>query len=129
MDTSLAPRQRFPLDHAPDERTALTQFLDIHRIEFHERAWGLTDEHLRQTAAASDLTLGALVKHMALVEHTWFEHRFAGRDEREPWASAPWDDDVFSVRSGSRRYRSSAAWCDPRRAAPPQRIQPRLMNS
>ncbi len=94
MDESLAPPVRIPLDHAPDESTALTQFLDVHRIEFHERAWELTDEQLRQTAASSDLTLGALVKHMALVEHSWFEHRFAGMDEREPWASAPWDDDV-----------------------------------
>ena len=93
MDESLAPLPRFQLDHAPDELTALTQFLDVHRIEFHERCWGLTDDQLRQTTAASTLTLGGLLKHMALVEHSWFEHRFAGMDEREPWASAPWDDD------------------------------------
>ncbi len=31
---------------------------------------------------------------MALVEHTWFEYQFLGTDEREPWASAPWDDDA-----------------------------------
>lgn len=128
MDIRFAPPQRFPLDHAPDERTVLTQYLDIHRIEFHERAWGLTDEQLRQTAAASDRTLGALVKHMALVEYSWFEHRFAGMHGREPWASVPWDA-VFSVRSGSRRHRSSAAWRGPRQAVPPQRIQPQLMNS
>ena len=94
MDETLAPPPRFALDQAPDELTALTQFLDIQRVEFHERAWGLADEQLRATTAASDLTLGALVKHMALVEHTWFEYRFLGTDEREPWASAPWDDDV-----------------------------------
>jgi len=94
MDDFLAPGERFAMTHAPDERTALIEFLDIHRLEFHERCWGLTDEQLRQTTAPSDLTLGALVKHMALVEHSWFEHRFAGMEEREPWASAPWDDDV-----------------------------------
>jgi uncharacterized damage-inducible protein DinB len=93
MDESLAPPPRFQLDQAPSEITALVEFLDIHRLEFHERVWGLTDEQLRQTAAASDLTLGALIKHMALVEHTWFEHRFLGMEEREPWASAPWEDD------------------------------------
>ena len=93
MDESLAPPGRFQLDHAPSEITALVEFLDIHRLEFHERVWGLTDDQLRQTAAASNLTLGGLVKHMALVEHSWFEHRFLGMDEREPWASAPWDDD------------------------------------
>lgn len=94
MDPSLAPPARFQLDHAPNEATALVQFLDLHRIEFHERVWGLSDEQLRQPTGASDLTLGGLVKHMALVEHSWFEHRFHGMDEREPWASAPWDDDA-----------------------------------
>lgn len=94
MDPSLAPPARFQLDHAPNEITALVEFLDVHRVEFHERAWGLTDDQLRHTTAASDLTLGGLVKHMALVEHSWFEHRFLGLDEREPWASAPWDEDA-----------------------------------
>ncbi len=94
MDESLAPPPRFQLSHAPSEITALVEFLDLHRLEFHERAWGLTDDQLHQTTGASDLTLGGLVKHMALVEHSWFEHRFLGMDEREPWASAPWDEDA-----------------------------------
>ena len=42
---------------------------------------------------ASGSTLAGIVNHLALVEDDWFDHRFAGNPEREPWASAPWDVD------------------------------------
>lgn len=93
MDEALAPPPEIAYDHAPDEQTALSQFLDVHRLEFHRRTWGLDARQLSTTVAASSLTLAGLLKHMALVEHSWFEHRFAGMDEREPWASADWDND------------------------------------
>jgi len=90
---SLAPSGDLAIEHCPDEVTALIQFLDVQRLEFHRRAWGLTDEQLRMTTSSSSLTLGALVKHMALVESSWFEDSFLGDGSREPWASAPWDED------------------------------------
>ena len=34
-----------------------------------------------------------MVKHLALVEDDWFQVKFLGRPEIEPWASAPFDDD------------------------------------
>jgi|TARA_R110002110_G_scaffold75673_3_gene199949 uncharacterized damage-inducible protein DinB len=93
MDETLAPPGDIAQNHTPDEQTALNNFLDVHRLEFHRRVWGLTASQLATTVAASSLTLAGLLKHMALVEHSWFEHRFAGADEREPWASADWDND------------------------------------
>jgi hypothetical protein len=30
---------------------------------------------------------------MALVEDSWFQETMGGEPAREPWASAPWDDD------------------------------------
>jgi uncharacterized damage-inducible protein DinB len=93
MDEALAPPADIAYDHTPDEQTALSQFLDVHRLEFHRRAWGLDRGQLATTVAASSLTLAGLLKHMALVEHSWFEHRFTGMDEREPWASVDWDND------------------------------------
>lgn len=33
------------------------------------------------------------MKHLALVEDSWFHVRFAGHPDPEPWASAPWSDD------------------------------------
>jgi len=82
------------LDRSPDsERQVLVEFLDMQRYEFGARCAGLTREQLAITTAASDLTLGGLLKHMALVEEIWFDHRLAGNDEREPWASVDWDND------------------------------------
>jgi hypothetical protein len=37
-------------------------------------------------------TLAGVLKHLALVEAAWFDGRFAGSPEPEPWASAPPDD-------------------------------------
>ncbi|MGZ4758076.1 MAG: mycothiol transferase, partial [Acidimicrobiales bacterium] len=39
------------------------------------------------------LTLAGLIKHLALVEDTWFVERMDGRPRPEPWLSAPFDDD------------------------------------
>ena len=76
-----------------DERTTLVSMLDFYRAVLVRKAWGLNDEQLATPIAPSDLTIGGLVLHMALVEDFWFDHRFCGHDELEPWAGAPWDDD------------------------------------
>lgn len=91
MDTN---SEKPPLDSAPStEFQVLVEFLDVMRWEFQERCAGLTQEQMAMTTAASDLTLGGLVKHMALVEDNWFDHRLLGNDERELWASVDWDAD------------------------------------
>ena len=77
-----------------DERAMLTGFLDGYRAVLVRKATGLRPDQLRQTLAPSDLTLGGLLKHMAVVEDEWFEHRFAGREMPEPWASADWEADI-----------------------------------
>ena len=81
-----------PDDHA-DELTMLGQYLDYQRATLVARASGVDEAGWRATVGASALTLAGLVKHMALVEDSWFQEKMAGEDEREPWASAPWDDD------------------------------------
>ena len=48
---------------------------------------------LRATTAASSMTLGGLVKHLALVEVDWFAARLRGEKHGEPWATADWDAD------------------------------------
>jgi uncharacterized damage-inducible protein DinB len=74
-----------------DERTMLGAFLDHHRATLVWKASGLTPAQLAQPLAPSSLTIGGLVKHLALVEDSWFTTRFAGHAEPEPWASADWD--------------------------------------
>ena len=37
--------------------------------------------------------MGGLLKHLALVEDSWFWERIADNGDLEPWTSAPFDDD------------------------------------
>lgn len=76
-----------------DERASLEQFLDYHRLTLISRIEGLTIEQLSITRPPSELTLAGLIKHLALVEDSWFVERMAGRPLPEPWLSAPFDDD------------------------------------
>ena len=80
-------------DLRADERTTIEQFLDYQRLTLISRIEGLTIEQLSITRPPSDLTLAGLIKHLALVEDSWFVERMAGRPLPEPWLSAPFDDD------------------------------------
>jgi uncharacterized damage-inducible protein DinB len=75
------------------ERELLVAFLDYYRELLIDKASGLTDEQLHTPLPPSDLTLGGLINHMAVVEDDWFVGDIAGRELPEPWASAPWDED------------------------------------
>lgn len=76
-----------------DERTMLLGFLDLYRATLVRKAAGLTQEELARPLPPSTLTLGGLLKHMAVVEDDWFTSDMAGRDLPEPWASADWEAD------------------------------------
>jgi hypothetical protein len=55
---------------------------------------GLSSEQLAERAVrSSEMTLGGMLKHLAFVEDDWFQVKFLGRPEVEPWASAPFDVD------------------------------------
>jgi uncharacterized damage-inducible protein DinB len=77
-----------------DELSLLSEFLDYHRATLVMKMSGLTQEQLSVSVPPSPLTLAGLVKHLALVEDSWFHDRLLGHDLPEPWASAPFDDDV-----------------------------------
>jgi hypothetical protein len=79
---------------AGDEYATLTGFLDYYRVVLARKTNGLTHEQLNRAVAPSTLTLAKLARHLTLVEQDWFHVRFLGLDPPEPWASAPWDDDV-----------------------------------
>lgn len=85
--------RRIEPEHQGGERRQLEQFLDYHRETLVMKARGLTEEQANRPLTASGLTIKGLLKHLTVVEHTWFWVRMAGRDELDPWASAPWDDD------------------------------------
>jgi hypothetical protein len=75
-----------------DERAMLTSFLDYHRDTVLWKASGLTREQMAATLPPSSLTIAGLVKHLALVEDTWFTERFAGAGAGQ-WSSIDWDAD------------------------------------
>jgi uncharacterized damage-inducible protein DinB len=78
---------------AGDEATMLAEFLDYHRATVLLKVEGLTSEQAASRPITStDLSISGLVKHLALVEDTWFQERFLGQSI-EPWNSAPFDDD------------------------------------
>jgi hypothetical protein len=86
--------RRIDPDTAGDEHTSLSQFLDFHRATLVVKASGLSSEQLAARAVPSSaITLGGMLKHLALVEDDWFQVKFLGRPELEPWASAPFDVD------------------------------------
>lgn len=77
-----------------DERTLLLAFLDYHRETLRQKAGGLDAAELATALPPSDMTLGGMVKHLALVEHWWLRRVFAGAEYAEPWASVDWEADA-----------------------------------
>ncbi len=73
-----------------DERTVLTAMLDYYRAVLHRKAHGLTSEQLAMTIEPSNLTLGGLVLHMAIVEDGWFQRRFGRQPGNEFFTAIPW---------------------------------------
>ena len=81
-------------DLAADELTSLSQFLDFHRATLVSKVHDMSTGQLREQAVASSaITLGGMLKHLALVEDDWFQVKLLGRPDVEPWASAPFDVD------------------------------------
>lgn len=83
--------------HEPDvigsELELMTQYLDYQRETVLTKTDGLNGEEMARRHPPSDLTLGGLLFHLALVEEDWSEVRFGGLPDREPWAGVDWDAD------------------------------------
>jgi uncharacterized damage-inducible protein DinB len=76
-----------------DEVATLRGFLDYYRDTIRTKTEGLTQGQLAIMLPPSDMTLGGLLKHLALVEHSWFAEVLLGVDLGEPWASVDWEAD------------------------------------
>ncbi len=81
-----------PATHGP-EHTQLRAWLDFHRDTLRGKSAGLSQSQLAQTLAPSTLTLGGLLKHMALVEDNWFSVVLLGRDDAARWQGIDWGQD------------------------------------
>jgi hypothetical protein len=78
---------------AADEVATLLGFLDYQRATLAWKTRGLDAEGLRGSVAASSVTLGGLLKHMALTESLWFSLYLHGRSPGQPWETVDWDAD------------------------------------
>ena len=78
---------------ASDEAVTILGFLEFQRatLEWKCRNLGTTD--LRKKIAASSMTLGGILKHMAYVENHWFSDWLMGREKLSPWREVDWSQD------------------------------------
>ena len=67
--------------------------LDRLRATFRWKADDLDAAGLQTRIGASTLTLGGLLKHLALVEDYTFRTKMSGKPPGEPWDPANWDHD------------------------------------
>jgi len=79
-----------------DERIALVQFLDHHRViaaaALVDLEWEAASTRL---LPATDLTIAGIVKHLAWAEDRWFQGRLLGAHMPAPW-DAPGADDPLT---------------------------------
>ncbi|MCD1284552.1 DinB family protein [Brevibacterium sp. GP-SGM9] len=78
---------------APSERQGLEEFLDYYRQVMRRKVSGLDSTALSHTIASSTLTLGGIIKHLSLVEESWFAEDILGQELGEPWADIDWKAD------------------------------------
>ena len=108
----------------PTEAESLLVVLERNRRTFAWKTAGLDDKGLSATTAASAMTLGGLIKHVALVEADWLAVSSpAGSTEPlgTPWIStqtllgtgAPgrWTLQQMSTQCGETLLSAHASWC------------------
>jgi uncharacterized damage-inducible protein DinB len=78
---------------AGSEADTLIGSLERQRRTLAWKCGGLDAAGLRATVGGSSMTLGGLLKHLALIEDEYFTRRLAGRELGPPWDTADWDAD------------------------------------
>jgi uncharacterized damage-inducible protein DinB len=78
---------------AGSEADTLVGSLERERRILAWKCGGLDATGLRATVGSSSMTLGGLLKHLALVEDDYFTRRLLGRGLPPPWDTADWDAD------------------------------------
>src|SRR5215510_14631743 len=76
-----------------DEGATLRGYLDYQRATFAWKCQGLDAAGLAATVGISTMTLGGMMKHLALVEDWWFSVRLLGSEPEPPWDAIDWDAD------------------------------------
>ena len=78
---------------AGDEAATLLGFLDYQRATFAWKCRGLDADGLNTKVASSTMTLGGMLKHLAVVEEGWFSRSLHGNPYAPPWDAVDWERD------------------------------------
>src|SRR6266567_219340 len=78
---------------AGNELDTLLGALERQRRYVAWKCGNLDSAGLRARLGPSAITLGGLLKHLALVEDDWFSVRLHGKDPYPPWNGVDWDAD------------------------------------
>lgn len=78
---------------AAAEVEAALGFLDYQRSTLEWRTRGIDAAGMTATTAASTMTLGGLLKHLAWVEDYWFSVRLLGNPPDLYWQAVDWESD------------------------------------
>lgn len=78
---------------AGTETETLLGFLEYQRATFAWKTGGLDAAGLRVSVAASSMTLGGMIKHLAYVEDCWCHIRLFDADPPAPWDTVDWSAD------------------------------------
>jgi hypothetical protein len=78
---------------AGDETATLLGALERQRFYLAWKCGGLDAAGMLAKLAPSSITLGGLLKHLALVEDDYFSRRLLGRELGPPWDAVDWDAD------------------------------------
>lgn len=78
---------------AGSETDTLLGSLERQRRTLEWKCSGLDAAGMRATVGASAVTLGGLLKHLAVVEDDMFSQKLLGRPPAGPWATVDWDAD------------------------------------
>jgi len=85
------PRVDPPL--STDEVTMLRSFLDFYRVTIRRQCEDLAGAQLAQRLEPSAITLGGLLKHLAIVEDWWLSIALCDNPEASWYAGVDWDSD------------------------------------
>ncbi len=67
-----------------DERSTLIEFLRQQRYVLKVAAYGLTDQQAQAAPSVSALSVGGIIKHVALTERHWMQRIVEGRELETP---------------------------------------------
>jgi hypothetical protein len=91
--TTLDDHGRADPPDAADETATLLGFLDYQRATFAWKTAGLRAADLGVTVASSTMTLGGMMKHLALDEDSWLSKVLMDKEPSPLWDQVDWEND------------------------------------